>query len=181
MNTQLTSSVTPRITSCPQAAVANIKCLEPPESILLLRRNTSEHDPWSGHYAFPGGRKEDQDTSLYDTCVRETREETGIELKADLLVKELPPTRAGRNIKAPILVQPFLFELAMRPSIKIEPAEIKSFLWLDIALFSDQNNHSTVEVYPGRDYPVYHLEDYYLWGFTYGLLTRLLGLDVVPD
>lgn len=180
MNEQLRSSTTPKITSRPRAAVAIIKCLESPESILLLRRNKSKQDPWSGHYALPGGRKEDQDTSLYDTCVRETSEETGIELKADLLVKELTPTLAGRNVKAPILVQPFLFELAVQPSITIEPAEIKSYLWLDVALFSDRNNHSTVEVYPGRDYPVYHLEDYYLWGFTYGLLTRLFGLDIVP-
>jgi len=180
MNDQLISSPAPVIRSFPRAAVAIIKCFDSPESILLLRRNKSDKDPWSNHYALPGGRKEDQDASLYDTCVRETFEETGIALKENLLVKELPPTLAGRNVKAPILVQPFLFELARRPSIMIEPAEIKSFLWLDIALFSEKNNHSTVEVYPGRVYPVYYLEDYYLWGFTYGLLTRLFGLDIVP-
>jgi 8-oxo-dGTP pyrophosphatase MutT (NUDIX family) len=180
MNDQLTSSTAPVIASFPRAAVAIIKCLESPQSILLLRRNKSDKDPWSNHYALPGGRKEDQDVSLFATCVRETFEETGIALKDDLLVNELPPTLAGRNVKAPILVQPFLFELAMRPTITIEPAEIKSFVWLDVALFSDKNNHSIVEVYPGRDYPVYHLEDYYVWGFTYGLLIRLFGLDIVP-
>ena len=146
----------------------------------MLRRNKSDKDPWSNHYALPGGRKEDQDVSLLATCVRETFEETGIALKDDLLVNELPPTLAGRNVKAPILVQPFLFELAVRPQLRLSQQKSRVFFGSMSPCFLTENNHSAVEVYPGRNYPVYHLEDYYLWGFTYGLLTRLFGLDIVP-
>ncbi len=114
----------------PEAAVAIIRCRFPRESILLLRRIQSERDPWSGHYAFPGGRRERQDETIYDTCVREVFEETGIDLGPDNLSQILPPARAGRNVMAPVLVQPYVFEIGIRPEVLVEEKEIESYLWL---------------------------------------------------
>jgi 8-oxo-dGTP pyrophosphatase MutT (NUDIX family) len=39
--------------------------------LLLIRRAEHPSDPWSGHMALPGGRNDPQDTSLYETVVRE--------------------------------------------------------------------------------------------------------------
>ncbi|MCK5516446.1 MAG: NUDIX domain-containing protein, partial [Desulfobulbaceae bacterium] len=99
------------------AAVAIIKCLAPKESFLILRRATHPLDPWSGHFSFPGGRKEKKDNSLLETCIRETVEEVGILLSPGTMQKQLPVTPAGRNVQNPIWVQPFIFVLHDKPSI----------------------------------------------------------------
>jgi len=170
----------PSMTHEPTAAVAIIRSIIPTEAVLLLRRVTSSRDPWSGHFAFPGGRRERQDTTIYDTCIREVREETGISLPAESLEHVLSPALAGRNVKAPVLVQPYLFKLSDRPKIVIEPAEIESHLWIETALFRDKNRHFETEALPGRLRPAYPLGDYYVWGFTYYVLCSALGVEPVP-
>ena len=47
---------------------------------LLIKRARSERDPWSGHMALPGGRRDDSDGDLLHTARRETLEETGVDL-----------------------------------------------------------------------------------------------------
>src|SRR4051812_9489869 len=48
--------------------------------VLMIKRADAEGDPWSGHIALPGGRMEPGDRDLSDTAVRETREETGVDV-----------------------------------------------------------------------------------------------------
>lgn len=161
----------------PEAAVGIIRCLVPEEAVLLVRRIQSERDPWSGHYAFPGGRREARDETIYDTCVREVFEETGIDLAANDLLRTLPPTPAGRNVRAPILVQPFIFEVSGRPTVIVEEKEIDSYLWLSARSFSDAGKHLSAEVLPNMVRPIFPLDDYYVWGFTYGLLCSYFGFS----
>ena len=47
---------------------------EGPIELLFVKRAEWEGDPWSGHVAFPGGRHEPQDETLWDTAARETHE-----------------------------------------------------------------------------------------------------------
>lgn len=164
--------------SLPEAAVGIITCAVPEPVILLLKRVHNERDPWSGHYAFPGGRKENGDGSIFGTCVREVYEETGIELAESDLNRVCEPTPAGRNVKSPVLVQPYVFELANRPPVTVEQKEIDSHVWLSIKSFTRVENHRIIEVLPGMHRPVFPMNDYYIWGFTYGLLCRLLELDI---
>ena len=161
----------------PEAAVGIISCSRPEESILLIKRNENEHDPWSGHYAFPGGRKENGDTTIYQTCIREVREETGITLGLETLQQTCAPARAGRNVEAPILVQPYVFRLIERPVITIEEKEIDRHVWLAVGAFKDLSKHRLAEPLPGMIRPVFPMDDYFIWGFTYGLICRFLGVD----
>ena len=39
--------------------------------ILLIKRALHDTDPWSGHVALPGGRRDDTDADLLETAVRE--------------------------------------------------------------------------------------------------------------
>lgn len=159
------------------AAVAIIKCYAPHESILILRRVAHPKDPWSGHFSFPGGRKERQDSNLLTTCLRETREETGLLLLPDQLEKRFPLEPAGLKLKEPLWVSPFLFTIPAYPSLTLNPNEIQSSCWLNVQQFKDKDRHESVEMYPGHFFPAYPLEDYYLWGFTYKLLRNILQLD----
>lgn len=162
----------------PSAAVAIIRVNEPEDSVLLVRRNNNPQDPWSGHFAFPGGRMDLEDPSLLATCTRETYEETGITLTDSELATELQPRHAGSRVNSPILVQPFLFTLEQRPPLTLETREIANACWLSIERFMEQENHIKAEVLPDRFAPAFPIDDYFLWGFTYGLLANLLDLKI---
>ncbi len=159
------------------AAVAIIRCQIPRDSYLILRRAAHPDDPWSGHFSFPGGRKDRTDEDLLATCIRETAEETGIVLSVDQLQQRLVLEPAGRLLSHPILVQPFLFTLVEPPSLHLDPREIQGALWLDADHFQTAELHQNVELLPGRLFPAYPVEDYYLWGFTYRLLRSILKMD----
>ncbi len=165
------------MTSHPAAAVAIIRVSNPVDSFLLLRRSSNPQDPWSGHFSFPGGRREDIDTTLLETCTRETYEETGITLTSDAIRAELPARYAGSRLNSLILVQPYVFELKERPPLQLEEKEIQSYCWLPTESFLQQNLHVEAEVLPNRYATAFPLDDYYLWGFTYGLLKNLLEIE----
>jgi 8-oxo-dGTP pyrophosphatase MutT (NUDIX family) len=156
------------------AAVAIIRCCTPRDSYLILRRAAHPKDPWSGHYSFPGGRKDAADADLLATCIRETAEETGIILKNDQLQQSLTLEPAGRLVQQPLWVQPFLFTLAEPPPLRLNPHEIQGALWLDTVQFQTPQLHRQVEMLPGRFFPAYPVGDYFLWGFTYRLLRSIL-------
>ena len=63
-------------TQIPRAAVAIV--ITKTEKILMFRRKIYPQDPWSGHMAFPGGKKEVHDRDLLMTAMRESQEELGI-------------------------------------------------------------------------------------------------------
>ena len=65
-----------------QAAVSLVLRTAAELEVLLIKRAESERDPWSGHMALPGGRREPGDPDLAGTAIRETAEETGVELEA---------------------------------------------------------------------------------------------------
>ena len=74
----------PQVADAPDAkpAAVALVLLEGPEGleILLIRRAERVDDPWSGQIAFPGGRYDVGDRDLETTAIRETREETGVDL-----------------------------------------------------------------------------------------------------
>jgi 8-oxo-dGTP pyrophosphatase MutT (NUDIX family) len=162
------------------AAVAIIRSLVPSESFLVLRRVVHPDDPWSGHFSFPGGRKDIQDQDLLATCIRETREETGFLLHANQLEQRLPIEPAGQKSQHHLLVEPFLFTIDNQPNLNLCPEEIQSACWLNAEQFRNTALHKSVEMLPGRLFPAYPLEDYYLWGFTYRLLLTILQMDKRP-
>jgi 8-oxo-dGTP pyrophosphatase MutT (NUDIX family) len=167
----------PKMPSHPVAAVAIIRVSMPEDSFLLLRRNSNPRDPWSGHFSFPGGRWEEQDSDLLVTCTRETYEETGITLTSEAVQGKLPARYAGSRVNSLILVQPFVFKLNERPPLTLAAAEIQSYCWLTAESFQQKKLHVEAQVLPDRYAPAFPIDDYYLWGFTYGLLKNVLEIE----
>ena len=98
-----------------EAAVAAIILKRTIPEILVLKRVSDPKDPWSGQYAFPGGRRDSADADLLQTCKRETFEECGITLHQNCLVKQYPVRTAGNRMGIPTPVTTFLFEISARP------------------------------------------------------------------
>src|SRR5688500_20311207 len=75
----------------PSAAVAaSFRDLGDGAELFFIRRAAHPKDPWSGHIAFPGGRRAPGDETLLATAIREPREAGGIDLTVDHLVGRLP-------------------------------------------------------------------------------------------
>lgn len=134
-------------------------------------------DPWSGHFALPGGRREEGDRDILATCLRETLEEIGLLLEPTQLVQPLPLARAGGSTHA-TLVAPFLFEIPSIPDLVLDTREIAESHWLTLHYLSDPANHDMAVMVPRMPdirFPCIKVGDGAIWGFTYGLLRALLG------
>ena len=157
------------------AAVAAILAPDP-EAILLIRRAERAGDPWSGHMALPGGRREPGDPDLLATVVRETAEELGVGLSgirpAGILEDVVPRT----PVLPPVAVRPFVFVLPNRPSLTPNH-EIASAQWVSLDDLLSPGAYHPVRLTiaeQSREFPAYHIENALIWGMTERILTSLL-------
>ena len=102
------------------AAVA-VVLVPSPDAVLLIRRAERSGDPWSGHMALPGGRREDIDLDLIATAVRETWEEVGLTLTHADLLGSLDDVVPRTPVLPPIAVRPYVFSLPERPDSSRTP------------------------------------------------------------
>jgi len=161
-----------------EAAVATIITQAPTPEVLVLKRKANPEDPWSGHYAFPGGRRDDSDPTLLATCIRETYEECGILLAPELLVKQYPVRHAGNHLNQPVPVTTYLFELPGQPAIRLQPAEISCHEWLDLDYVGDAANIIQRPMSPRCPnvlFPCIPATEGFIWGFTYETLMLVIA------
>lgn len=161
-----------------EAAVAVIRVKSTEFHYLVLRRALNPRDPWSGHFAFPGGRREPGDPDLLAACRRETREECGIPLPPDTLRSPLPLLRAGNALGRPLGVAPYLFELPDFPAVTLDPVECAGYYWVPESRLRHPDAREFITPLPdARRFPAIRLDGGHVWGFTYKVLADLLGLD----
>ena len=136
----------------------------PKEKILLTRRSLGlrEH---SGEVAFPGGKHDDEDSSLYRTALREGFEEVGLTERMVVYRAELDAhyTRKGARVAA------FVVDVRKQPDLVLCEAEIESSKWVPVSIFQQDLRCKThIFRHMGQEYwaPVYRYEDYEIWGFT---------------
>lgn len=161
-----------------QASVSVLMRAADPIDLLFIKRASNPGDPWSGHMALPGGRREPADADLLATAIRETREETGIELHAGQLIGRLPIV-APKGPRLPtIAVVPFVFAIDAETSIRREPAEVERTRWVALDHLRDPGALGRYEVpLPTglREFPAWHLDDEdVIWGMTYRVIQDLL-------
>jgi 8-oxo-dGTP pyrophosphatase MutT (NUDIX family) len=160
-----------------RAAVAMIITECPKPSVLLLRRAKNKNDPWSGQWAFPGGKWEEGDADLIDTSIRETHEECGYLLSRDELFMTLPLASAGNYSGYPVVVAPFLWKLKEKKDLQIDTTEMEEARWQEIATLKDRNLHAhdlVIPDYPEHSFSYVMLDGVPLWGFTYRVLMDYL-------
>lgn len=161
-----------------EAAVATIITHQRVPEVLVLKRKANPKDPWSGHYAFPGGRKEDDDPSLLATCIRETYEECGIQLSTDNLVKQYPVHQAGNHLNRPVRVTTYLFELREQPAIRLQTSEISCHEWLELEYIADKSNIIERPMSPRCPdvlFPCIPVTEGFVWGFTFEMLMLVIA------
>ncbi len=148
--------------------------------LLLIKRTVSARDPWSGHMALPGGRRDPTDPSLLDTAVRETLEETGVRLQA-------PEHHLGRlEIVTPqgptlprIRIAPFVFGVPGGVPAVANPNEVEAVHWVPLSLILDPGATEVVDIPirgSVRSFPAILVEGEVVWGLTYRILSQLIEL-----
>jgi 8-oxo-dGTP pyrophosphatase MutT (NUDIX family) len=158
------------------AAVA-IVLTPDPDSVLLIRRAERTGDPWSGHMALPGGRREGVDPDLLTTAIRETFEEVGLALSREDLVGNLDDVVPRTPVLPPIAVRPFVFMLGERPLLTPNN-EVASIDWIAVDHFLRPDTHHPVRLEvagQSRQVQAYQLEHGVVWGMTERILNDLLG------
>jgi len=151
--------------------------------LLLIKRARSERDPWSGHMALPGGRRDPVDGSLLDTAVRETLEETGVDLRADGVHLGRLDDVAPGSVRLPKLtIAPFVFGVGSHAEAHVASHEIETVYWIPLDELRSPTGHGEVEIsLPGgsRSFPCYKVVGEIVWGLTYRIITQFL--DLYPD
>jgi 8-oxo-dGTP pyrophosphatase MutT (NUDIX family) len=166
-----------------EAAVATILRQPAPgrdAEVLLIRRAEHPDDPWSGHMAFPGGRKDPEDRSLLHTVRREAHEEVGIDLGRDArLVGQLddvPAVAKGRPVG--LVITPFVFELVQVP-VLVPNEEVAEALWAPLGPLMRGEAHTTRPyTLDGTEYmlPAFDVHGRVVWGLTYQMLESFFRL-----
>jgi len=146
-----------------------------PDSILLIRRAERVGDPWGGHMALPGGRREPNE-DLLATVLRETAEEVGVRLKREQLAGTLDDVVPRTPVLPPVAVRPFVFLVPARPQLTPN-AEVAAASWVTIDHFLHPATHHPVRLEvagQNRLVPAYQLDNAIVWGMTERILTSLL-------
>ncbi len=111
--------------------------------MLMIQRAVREGDPWSGHMAFPGGRKDASDATDVACAKRETREEIGFDLDTyGELICQLSDVNTGWRADRPeMLVAPFIFRVDSTPDFELNH-EVDDTLWVPLSFLLDDANRS---------------------------------------
>lgn len=145
--------------------------------LLMIKRAEVERDPWSGHVACPGGRMEPGDLDLAQTAVRETWEETGIELsRIGRMLGTLDDISPRTPVLPPIIIRPFVAVVPSDVEIGQSP-EVAAAFWVPLSALRERAawGIGTVNVRGvPREVTTFTHSGYTVWGLTERVLKQLL-------
>lgn len=148
-------------------------------AVLLIKRARHEGDPWSGHMALPGGRRESSDPTLADTAVRETREETAVDLTRGARLGRLDRV-APQSAKLPHLtIHPFVFGVHADAEARVASREVDAVHWVSLAELQAPETSDTIRISlpeGSRDFPCMRVAGEVVWGLTYRILDDFLRI-----
>jgi 8-oxo-dGTP pyrophosphatase MutT (NUDIX family) len=145
----------------------------PASDVLLIQRSATLRSH-AGQVAFPGGATDPTDASSVATALREAEEEVGlqpdtVEVQAELPAVYLPPSG--------FVVTPVLGYWARpHPVGVVDEAEVAGVRRVPLTALLEPANRFLVRHPSGHTGPGFEVEGLFVWGFTAGLLDRLLRL-----
>ena len=146
--------------------------------LLMIQRAVFPGDPWSGHIALPGGRKEPEDVSLERTAIRETLEETGFDLAAHgHLLGTLDEVHPRTPRLPSLIIRPHVF-IAPRAVTIVTSAEVAEAFWVPLPLLahpSATGEATFTDRGVERTERSFRLGQHVVWGLTERILRQFIG------
>jgi 8-oxo-dGTP pyrophosphatase MutT (NUDIX family) len=148
--------------------------------LLMIKRAEAEQDPWSGHVACPGGRMDPTDRDLEHTAIRETWEETGIDLARDgRILGTLDDISPRTPTLPPLVIRPFV--AAVKPEITITASlEVAESFWVPLSAIRESTAWGKAMVrirgIGEREESVFRHGEHTVWGLTHRALTQFFEL-----
>ena len=159
-----------------EAAVSLILRASAELEVLLIKRAESERDPWSGHVALPGGRKDPEDANLKRTAIREAAEETGVELSnSGWPLGRLAQVTPSHPNLPPMTITPYVFGIPEMIEAHANSAEVDRVLWVALPVLLDPKTSGTTTVVLPEgpaDFPCYWVGGHAIWGLTFRILSE---------
>lgn len=141
--------------------------------VLLIQRSATMRSH-AGQVAFPGGATDPQDASATATALREAAEEVGlrpdtVDVLAELPALWLPPSGF---VVTPVVA----YWRSPHPVGVVDEAEVAGVQRVRLADLLEPANRFTVRHPSGYRGPGFAVNGLFVWGFTAGLLDKLLRL-----
>jgi len=146
--------------------------------LLFIKRSDQDQDRHRGQIAFPGGRREEQDSSLLDTALREAEEEI------TLLPRDVRVLGAldGISTVTDYQVTPFVGLIPWPYPLEPDQREVERVLSIPLAWLANPDNRER-KLWPpseinGEQVPVYFFDPYQgdvLWGASAQLVVNFLN------
>jgi len=162
-----------------ESAVLLLLLFEDNELKLIFIKRSDYVGVHSGQIAFPGGKFEESDTSLFETAIRETEEEIGIppseiEFIGQLTTLYVPPSNFNIN--------PYVGFLKTTPNFQIDYKEVAEVFSVPVNNFLNDDciQQKTITLGDGSELliPYYAIQSYTIWGATSMILNEFLEVFI---
>lgn len=152
------------------AAVALfLKPMDRDLEVFFVKRVENPNDPWSGQMALPGGKRDAKDQNLKQTVVRETLEETNINLLDHCRFLGVMETQRSAS-RPEMRILPFVVLLEHESTIELNE-ELEGFVWISLG---ELVQHKGTVKFSFGDFPAYIVGNSVIWGLTYRILEKLI-------
>lgn len=141
--------------------------------VLLLQR-AADMRTHAGQPAFPGGAADPRDADVVATALREATEEVGLDPRTVEIQGMLPSLwiPVSNFVVTPVLA----WWRTPHPVAAVDPREVELVARVPIAHLADPANRLRVRHRSGLVGPAFRTENMVVWGFTAGILSKLLDL-----
>ena len=141
---------------------------------VLLTERSAGLRKHAGQAAFPGGAVDESDSGPVAAALREAAEETGLDPDGVEVVGALPELFVARSGFRVIPVLAWWWRPS--PVGPADPVEVAAVARVPLADLADPANRFTVRHPSGLAGPAFRAAGILVWGFTAGILDRLLAL-----
>ena len=161
--------------STPQAAVLLLLCFDRESPYTILTRRGESLPRHAGQISLPGGTRSAGDTNPESTALREAAEETALRSSAVEILGRLPLVTVGSGYE----VVPVVAATYQAHTLVSQPGEVEEIIECPLHAMLDPGRYrpdSYIRNGIKRDFLVFDLEEYYVWGATAKILHSLASV-----
>lgn len=142
------------------------------EPYVVLTRRRADLRRHAGEISFPGGRRDPDDSDLWETALREAEEEIGLRRASVRLLAELPATS---TFVTNYVIHPFVATIPAGVTWRLSAKEVDAVLELSLAAIRAGKTKTRLERRGiSFETDAYVVDEHVIWGATARIVQHLL-------